>query len=444
MFLISWIISLDDQDRILFCDYCDRGWHTYCLDPPLEDSPPGDWNCPLCPPLEIPPEVEQGVEEEEPRESEPMPAESVASSSSAVLVHDVDVEVSPTPRTRRKSRKGKAREASLVEDEDPPPRAVKRMRLRVHSPVPPPPPTHRMVVRLKLPQQKGKGKQREEEEHGLFDDILGEQDRDTSKTNVEISDKHRFERSRLLAEEKLAPLQAPPPPAADAPDSPLVGPSSRPLRSAAHHHIVPLSTLGRSASPAISSHIPATNESGPVLRIRSIRFGQFDIQTWYDAPFPEEYATCPDGRLWICEFCLKYMKSRFGAVRHRVRRSLFTLKALHQRIRISIDEMQGTTSTRRRDLPRRLYLYIRSRRAQEQGAVLSSSFPLTLRLNVWYSTADLLPELMLALEDVPRPQVPVLRRRALPLLCDDGGRRHGCAFCRIFQQGKTKPEGLQC
>jgi histone acetyltransferase SAS3 len=28
----------------------------------------------------------------------------------------------------------------------------------------------------------------------------------------------------------------------------------------------------------------------------------------------------PDGRLWICEFCLKYMKSKFGASRHRVRR----------------------------------------------------------------------------------------------------------------------------
>ncbi len=26
----------------------------------------------------------------------------------------------------------------------------------------------------------------------------------------------------------------------------------------------------------------------------------------------------PDGRLWICEFCLKYMKSKFGASRHRV------------------------------------------------------------------------------------------------------------------------------
>ena len=55
-----------------------------------------------------------------------------------------------------------------------------------------------------------------------------------------------------------------------------------------------------------------------VLRIRSIRFGPYDIKTWYDAPFPEEYASTPDGRLWICEFCLKYMKSPFAATRHQV------------------------------------------------------------------------------------------------------------------------------
>jgi hypothetical protein len=78
---------------------------------------------------------------------------------------------------------------------------------------------------------------------------------------------------------------------------------------------------GPSASPAPSTPVALTKASDltpQALRIRTIRFGQFDIQTWYDAPFPEEYANIPDGRLWICEFCLKYMKSRFGAVRHRV------------------------------------------------------------------------------------------------------------------------------
>ena len=50
-----------------------------------------------------------------------------------------------------------------------------------------------------------------------------------------------------------------------------------------------------------------------------IRFGAFDINTWFQAPFPEEYSLVPDGRLWMCEFCLKYMKSRFMVTRHRMK-----------------------------------------------------------------------------------------------------------------------------
>ncbi|KAI8913030.1 chromatin remodelling complex Rsc7/Swp82 subunit-domain-containing protein [Powellomyces hirtus] len=37
-----------DDSRLLFCDTCDRGYHTFCLDPPLDDAPEGTWLCPLC------------------------------------------------------------------------------------------------------------------------------------------------------------------------------------------------------------------------------------------------------------------------------------------------------------------------------------------------------------------------------------------------------------
>ncbi len=35
---------------ILLCDhpYCDAGYHTFCLDPPLTAVPSGDWFCPQC------------------------------------------------------------------------------------------------------------------------------------------------------------------------------------------------------------------------------------------------------------------------------------------------------------------------------------------------------------------------------------------------------------
>ena len=30
------------------CDECEYLWHTFCLDPPLDGIPDGDWYCPLC------------------------------------------------------------------------------------------------------------------------------------------------------------------------------------------------------------------------------------------------------------------------------------------------------------------------------------------------------------------------------------------------------------
>lgn len=62
----------------------------------------------------------------------------------------------------------------------------------------------------------------------------------------------------------------------------------------------------------------------PIVAIKTLRFGEFEISTWYQAPFPEEYSRIPDGKLWICEFCLKYMKGEFQAQRHRVSDRLAT------------------------------------------------------------------------------------------------------------------------
>eukprot|EP00878_Enallax_costatus_P034160 GHUV01037819.1.p1 GENE.GHUV01037819.1~~GHUV01037819.1.p1 ORF type:complete len:164 (-),score=9.90 GHUV01037819.1:2-493(-) len=36
------------EDQILLCDHCDRGFHMFCLNPPLDKVPAGDWACPLC------------------------------------------------------------------------------------------------------------------------------------------------------------------------------------------------------------------------------------------------------------------------------------------------------------------------------------------------------------------------------------------------------------
>lgn len=43
-----------------------------------------------------------------------------------------------------------------------------------------------------------------------------------------------------------------------------------------------------------------------VKYIDRIQFGKYEIDAWYFSPYPEEYGKQP--KLWICEFCLKYMK----------------------------------------------------------------------------------------------------------------------------------------
>ncbi|KAL1708174.1 acyl-CoA N-acyltransferase [Schizophyllum commune] len=117
----------------------------------------------------------------------------------------------------------------------------------------------------------------------MFDDILTPEERDTSKTEITPEDTRRFEAARARAEVRLRAAFC----------------CTQPVAS----------------SPApVEAQPPGVGQ-----RIQCIRFGPYDIKTWYDAPFPEEYSNIPDGRLWLCEFCLKYMKSRLTAGRHKLK-----------------------------------------------------------------------------------------------------------------------------
>jgi len=215
--------------------------------PPLEEPPDGEWHCPLCPP--VVPGEDQMLEGQETDEIEvevgddttrevsatsrsPVEAPSIpvrkgrkkasgkgrGRTSRAPVVADspepdesIDVDIEDTPvaasKNRGRPRKSTARQRAIAtgtsdeEEVETSPRPTKRRRAPARVLTPPAP---LLRVRLRLPGQRGKGKEREEEEpsHGLFDEILAPEDRDTTKTMVTNSDKLYFERSRITAEVK--------------------------------------------------------------------------------------------------------------------------------------------------------------------------------------------------------------------------------------------------
>ncbi|OQE25562.1 hypothetical protein PENSTE_c006G04421 [Penicillium steckii] len=111
--------------------------------------------------------------------------------------------------------------------------------------------------------------------------ILAEAEADTSKTLPLQNDRDKFETARQKAEEEW----------------------QRRVRDA---------ELNGEATPTASAKV-----SGPPSKIKYINFGGFEIETWYAAPYPEEYSR--NRVLYICEFCLKYMNSDYVAWRHKLK-----------------------------------------------------------------------------------------------------------------------------
>ncbi len=195
-----------------------------------------------------------------------------------------------------------------------------------------------LMVRLRVPSggRRQTVEVESEEEKIPFGGVITGVDADTSKTVILEMDKKAFDKSRKAAEAKLGgppPSQwdphisiatSPAPSSHDnsyhtpMPSKTIPVPASRSLRDRLLQQTVSHDTpsFPFPSAPGSSTGPPPTSTS---QKIKTIRFGVYDIDTWYSAPYPEEYQHVPDGRLWLCEFCLKYMKSGFVAGRHRVR-----------------------------------------------------------------------------------------------------------------------------
>lgn len=301
-----------DEARMVLCDGCDRGWHLDCLDPPL-DAPPNDrWFCPKCPSF---PDGVASLEGGGGNSDGKAVVVSSDSSSSSGSDDDMDPNEPQPGKGRARQSKEATQHAELSTS---PKKRKKRKRARLVEPSP----LARSPLRIRLPRSGSRVEDAEQVKSppGMFDDILDANQRDTSKTVIAPNDKARFERTVPSSDVPAEARPAAPTPGRDS-EQPEAGPSTRPLRSSTlHYQQVPTTPTSQSPAPSTpGAPINSLSSTKLPLRIRSIRFGPYDIKTWYDAPFPEEYANIPDGKLWLCEFCLKYMKSSFGADRHRMK-----------------------------------------------------------------------------------------------------------------------------
>ncbi|XP_077416623.1 histone acetyltransferase KAT6A isoform X2 [Vanacampus margaritifer] len=92
--------------------------------------------------------------------------------------------------------------------------------------------------------------------------------------------------------------------------------------------------------------VGVTGPPDPQMRCPSvIEFGKFDIQTWYSSPYPQEYSRLP--KLYLCEFCLRYMKSRSILYQHMKKCNWFHPPAneIYRKDDVSVFEVDGNVST---------------------------------------------------------------------------------------------------
>ncbi|CAK7197553.1 Histone acetyltransferase [Sporothrix eucalyptigena] len=124
-------------------------------------------------------------------------------------------------------------------------------------------------------------KETDEQKGKPYGGILTEAEADTSKTFPTPDDRRRFDDAKQMAEEEWR---------------------TRVLTMQAEAEAQP---------------VKKKKASGPASQIECIEFGGWEIDTWYAAPYPEEYSR--NRVLYICEFCLKYMNSDYVAWRHKLK-----------------------------------------------------------------------------------------------------------------------------
>ncbi|XP_062596711.1 histone acetyltransferase KAT6B-like isoform X4 [Saccostrea cucullata] len=276
------------EDNMLFCDLCDRGFHMECCDPPLTKAPKGKWKCNICDPDRGNGKGRHFLEMAAKLAKKPKPSKTSHKEKS-------DIAKCPTPGcdgTGNVNGKSAYHRTQL---------ACPKLTAQ-----------QRRICRIKRKYNSNKNGDVSESDEET--DNSDQEEVDTSSglpPGVTDEDVQLFKQAQEKAQEAL-------------------------LEDAARQN-------GDSAPSPAPAPLPAV-PGGPGRFPPCIEFGKYEIQTWYSSPYPQEYAKLP--KLYICEYCLKYMKSRNILQRHMEKCDLLRPPAneIYRKGELSVFEVDGNAS----------------------------------------------------------------------------------------------------
>uniref|UniRef100_A0A671YSR2 histone acetyltransferase n=1 Tax=Sparus aurata TaxID=8175 RepID=A0A671YSR2_SPAAU len=330
-----------NADEMLFCDSCDRGFHMECCDPPLSRMPKGTWICQVCRPKENGKKLlHKKADQIKRRYAKPIGRPrnklkqrmSLTSGDGSMVAlggrgspgRGQKITVCSTPSSGHAASVKDARDRLAVAD---PCCAVDATQFTTSTPTTTPPLTPTSTPATLTVNKKTKG---------LIDGL--------SKF---FTPSPVGRRSRAVAVESPARQlgsRDKGPPKLSQPQEPFQE-ARADFAAMSRDHVT-------EEDIETFTHVQelAAQRTGSLMNTDSVRcpaiieFGKYEIQTWYSSPYPPEYSRLQ--KLYLCEFCLKYMRSKNILQRHTKKCGWFHPPAneIYRKDDLSVFEVDGNVS----------------------------------------------------------------------------------------------------
>lgn len=147
-----------------------------------------------------------------------------------------------------------------------------------------------------------------------------------------------------------------------------------------------------------SLHVPSGSRTGHgpddvitrMKNINMVELGRFRMKPWYFSPYPQELTSEPI--IYLCEFCLKYVKSLKCLERHKVSQSVSVENVWDVRVLFCRPSVRSIIPLVMRFIVKRVYHSLRSMGGKTRliivykahGTKLYPPFRLMHRICVWW------------------------------------------------------------